>query len=162
MKQIVAHKKLSTLAGIGLVVGLVVVLILLNYLVIDVLAVRVGATAATIGFWVIGGALALLLLRVFVVRYNYETGAGVLRLTRSYGKRERFIEDIYTNRILFIGTPAEAAKKYPHARTVKALRPSDRLPVTAIAYKDSKGISIAHIQANEALLEEIGKMRGKG
>lgn len=151
MKQVVGHKKLNDFAGIALVLGLVAVLILLNYLVIDLLAARIGATAASIGFWVLGGLLAWLVLRVYIVTYTYETGAGVLRLCRHYGKRERFIEDIYLNQIEFVGTEEEAKAKYPRTKTVSAVHGSDKTPVTAVAYKTADSVRIARIQANDEL-----------
>lgn len=161
MKQVVGHKKLNGLAGFGLILGLVAALILINYLVIDFLAARVGATAASIGFWVIGGLLAWLVLRVYIVTYSYETGAGVLRLCRHYGKRERFIEDIYLNQIRFVGTPEAAKEKYPKARIVSAVHGSAKLPVTAVVYQTADGLRVAKIQANDELkkllIEQVKK-----
>ena len=151
MKQVVGHKKLNDLAGIALILGLVAALILLNYLVIDLLAARAGATAASIGFWVLGGLLAWLVLRVYIVTYSYEIGADVLRLCRHYGKRERFIEDVYLNQIEFVGTVEEAKAKYPRAKTVSAVHGSEKTPITAIVYKTADGERLARIQANEEL-----------
>lgn len=95
MKQVVGHKKITPMRGFLVVLALVAALVLINYFVLDYLAGWIGYTAASIGFWIIGILLALYVLRVYVVRYGYEIDGGVLRLTRSYGKRERFIEDIY-------------------------------------------------------------------
>ena len=151
MKQIVGHKPLKPIAGFALVLGLAAALVLLNYVVIDFLAARLGATAASVGFWVVGGLLAWLVLRIFVVKYSYEVGADVLRLCRHYGKRERFIEDIYLNQIRFVGMPEDAKKKYPQAKTVRAVHSRENLPVTAVAYGSADGVRVAHIQANGEL-----------
>lgn len=151
MKQIVGHKRLNTISGLALIFGMVAALIMINYFVIDQIAARVGATAASIGFWVIGGLLAWLVLRVFIVTYSYEIGGGVLRLCRHYGKRERFIEDIYLNRIEFVGTPEEAKERFPNAKTVSAVHGSEKLPVTAVVYKTADGLRIARLQANDEL-----------
>ena len=121
MKQIVEHKKIGVLHGILLVVGLIAVLMLLNYLVLGYLAVHIGNNASSLAFWVLGGLIAWAVLRIYIVKYSYELDDDVLRLNRAYGKRERHIEDIYLNRLLFMGTPDEAKKKFPNARRVKAV-----------------------------------------
>lgn len=155
MKQIVAHEKLSPIHGILLVFGLVVVLILLNYLVIDVLAVTIGYTAACVAFWVIGGLIALQLLRVYVVKFSYELNADVLRLNRSYGKRQRHIEDIYLSQLAFVGAPEEAKRRWPDAKRVRAVHAKGKLPITAVVYKTASGIRVALIQANEELKAQL-------
>lgn len=151
MKQTVAHKKIGTLHGLMLVAGLVVILILLNYLVLGFLATYIGNGASSIAFWVLGGLVAWLVLRIYIVKYSYELGDEVLRLTRAYGKRERLIDDIYLNNLLFLGKPEEAAKRFPNARRVKAVHAKGEFPVVALAYRASDGQYIALIQANDEL-----------
>lgn len=151
MKQTVAHKKIGTLHGLVLVLGLIVVLVLLNYLVLGFLATYIGNGASSIAFWVLGGAIAWIILRVYIVKYSYELGDEVLRLTRSYGKRERLIADIYLANLLFAGDAAEARKRYPNARLVKATHVKGEYPVTAVAFRASDGNYIALIQANDEL-----------
>ena len=151
MKQTVAHKKIGTLHGILLVAGLLVILALLNYLVLGFLATYVGNGASSIAFWVLGGLVAWLVLRIYIVKYSYELGDEVLRLTRAYGKRERLIDDIYLNNLLFLGKPEEAAKRFPNARRVKAVHAKGEHPVVALAYKASDGQYVALIQANDEL-----------
>lgn len=155
MKQVVARKSLSTLQGIGLILALVAVLVLLNHVVLNLLAAWLGAAAASIGFWLIGGAIALWVLRVFVVKYSYEVGPDVLRLCRSYGKRERHIEDVYLNQILFVGAPEAAKKRWPDAKRVRAMRSPRELPVTAVVYKTAFGKRVALIQANDELKSHL-------
>ena len=162
MKQIVAHKKLGAVQGILLVLGLVVLLLLINYVAIDFLALHLGSTAASIGFWVLGGALAWLVFRVYIVNFVYEMDEDILRLSRKYGKRERHIEDIYLNRMLYIGTPEEAKKRYPQAKKVSATHASSKEARTAVVYQTSAGSRIAIIQANSELKAKlVARMRGK-
>lgn len=155
MKQIVAHKKLSPIHGALLVLGLVAVLILLNYLVIDVLAVTIGYTAACVAFWVIGGLIALQLLRIYVVKFSYELSADVLRLNRSYGKRVRHIEDIYLSQLAFVGAPEEAKRRWPDAKRVRAVHARGEFPITAVVYKTASGTYVALIQANDELKSQL-------
>lgn len=148
MKQVVGHKKITPMRGFLVVLALVAALVLINYFVLDYLAGWIGYTAASIGFWIIGILLALYVLRVYVVRYGYEIDGGVLRLTRSYGKRERFIEDIYLRQIVFTGAPAAAKKRWPENRRVRALYCRSELPTLAVVYKSGDGVKTALIQAD--------------
>ena len=151
MKQIVGHKKISSLGGFLIVLALVAILVFINYFVLSCIAGWIGYTAASVGFWIIGILLALYVLRVYVVRYSYEIDGGVLRLNRSYGKRKRFIEDIYLRQILFTGTKDAAKKRYPSVKTVRALYCRSDIAPLAVVYKNSEGIKCALIQANDEI-----------
>lgn len=151
MKQIVEHKKIGTLHGILLVLGLIIALILLNYLVLGFLATYIGNGASSLAFWVLGGLIAWSVLRVYVVKYSYELGDGVLRINRAYGKRERHMDDVYLSNLVFLGTPEDAKKRFPNAARVKAVHTKGEYPVVAIAYRTSDGHRIALIQANDEL-----------
>lgn len=155
MKQIVANKKLSNLGGLLLILGLMAALMLLNWLVNGLLYPYIGNLAATIIFWGCGALIAWLLLRLFVVQYSYELGSDVLRLNRSYGKRDRHIEDIYLSRVMFVGDPAEAKTRYPGAKKLKAVHAKVKTPVTAVVYKASNGVCMALIQANDELKQKL-------
>lgn len=162
MKQVVGHKPLSAAQCAILVLALALVLVLLNYLVLDVLAALVGYSAACVGFWALGGLIALWVLRVYVVKFSYELGQDVLQLNRSYGKRKRHIEDVYLSQLVFVGEPAAAKKKYPDARRVRAIHARGTDPVLAVAYKSAQGVRVALIQANEELRARlIERLRGK-
>ena len=162
MKQIVAHKKLHPVVGVLIIVLLVAFLLLLNYL-LGFLVPLVGQTVSEIFFWLIGALIAWWFLRTYVVKIGYEMTEDVLRLTRMYGKRERFIADIYLNRLLFVGSLEEAKKKNPTAKIVRALQATSKIPVTAVVYKTSSEVSIALIQADEELLNRLKqRMQKKG
>lgn len=151
MKQVVEHKKLGALRGALLIVGLVAALLVLNYLCAVHLSALIGYQPASLVFWGIGALIALQMLRVFVMKFEYEMDEDVLRLNRSYGKRPRHIEDVYLNRLLFVGDVEEAKKRYPRARKVGAMHGSVDLPVTAVVYRTADDVHVAHIQANAEL-----------
>lgn len=151
MKQIVAHKKLSTLHGLLLVAGLMLVLILLNYVVLGFLATYLGNAASSLAFWVLGALIAWVMLRVYVVKLCYELDDEALHITRSYGKRERYVENIYLSQLMFVGEPVEAQKRFPNARRVKATHAKGEHPVCAVAYRASDGHRIALLQLNDEL-----------
>ena len=155
MKQVVEHKRLSALHGILLIVGLVAALVALNLLCGWVLARWIGYDPAMLAFWVLGGLIALVLLRVYIVKYVYELTEDVLRLNRSYGKRPRHIEDIYLRQIVQVGDPEEAKRRHPHARRVSATRRDAEFPVTAVVYRTADGEGLALIQANEQLRAKL-------
>ena len=155
MKQTVEHKKLSTLPGVLLILGLVAALAVLDILCVRILARWIGAQPAALAFWILGGLIALWMLHVYVVKYVYELNLDVLRLNRSYGKRPRHIEDIYLRQIVFVGTPEEAKRRHPRARRVSAVRRGAELPVTAVVYKSSDGEHVALIQANSELRQKL-------
>ncbi len=155
MKQTVAHPNLRPWQGILIILLLVAVLISVNYLLGLYVQRLVGYTAASIAFWVIGGAIAWFTFRRFVAAYTYDLSEDVLRLNRAYGKRERHICDIYMTRMLFVGTRDEAQKRYSNTKTVRAMRGCDQLPVTAIVYDAADGRHTALIQANDELRAEL-------
>ena len=155
MKQTVYNRKLSSLQGFFLVLALVIVLVALNYLVIDVLARFLGYTAASIGFWVIGILIGLWVFHEFIEAYQYELGEDILRLNRAYGKRTRHIEDIYLSQLVFIGSPAEAGAKNPQCRRVKAFHKKCSIAVTAVVYNSSAGKCMALVQLNEEMLDQL-------
>ena len=157
LKQKVYNRKLSDLQGFFVVMGLVIALIVMNYLVIEVLAKFLSYTAASIGFWVIGILLGLWVFHEFIEVYQYEMDEDILRLSRAYGKRTRLIEDIYLSQLIFVGDPAQAAAKNPGARCVKAYHKKCKIPVTAVVYDSATGKRMALVQANEEFLEALKK-----
>jgi len=151
MKQTVAHKKLRPWQGILLILAVIAALVLIKFLLSALLMNLIGYTACSVAFWVIGAAIAYWVFRRYIATYTYDLSADVLRLCRSYGKRERFICDIYLNRVLFVGTAEDARKKFGKTGTVRAMRGCDHLPVTAIVYDSADGRRTALIQADDEL-----------
>lgn len=154
MKQIVAHKKLSALQGVALIIALIAALLALNFA-FSLIAPYTGANAASLLFWLAGGAIAFFMMRVYVAAYSYELGADVLRICRKYGRRERLIEDIYLVKLVFVGTPEEAEKRNPGAKKLRAVHKSESLPQTAVVYSTTGGMRIAYLQLNEELRAKL-------
>ena len=158
MKQSIGHKKLNPLQGLLLILGLAAVLILLNYVAINLVAVwfsrlspRAGTIAGLVTFWGVGGGVALQVLRVYIARVSYTMTEDLLRMSRFYGKRERHIEDVYLSQLLFVGAPEDAQKRFGKLSCIKATHPSCKLGRTALVYKNSSGMRMALIQADDAL-----------
>lgn len=155
LKQTVGHSKLGAVRGIALVAALVAVLLFLNYVVLNFIADKVGYTAASISFWVIGGAIAFWMLRRFVLVYIYEIGGNVLRITRKYGKRERLIEDIYLNRIIYVGTPEEAKRRDPNAKVIKVVHSAVKTDKTAMLFNTSQGTETVIFQPDAEMRKRL-------
>ena len=155
MKQTVSHSRLRPWQGILIVLLLVALLFAINYLLGRYVQRLVGYSIASIAFWIIGAGIAYYTFRRFVAAYIYELSEDILRLNRAYGKRERHICDIYVSRLLFVGTRAEAQKRFGKTRIVRAMRGCDDLPVTAIVYDASDGRHTALIQANDELRDAL-------
>ena len=162
MKQIIAHKKIGPVQGILLVLALVIILVLANYLVIGYLAAYLGNAAANIAFWIIGVLLAWQVLRLDIATFAYEMDDDVLRLSRRYGRKERIIEDIYLSRLLFVGSPEEAKKRYPQAKKLNAVHPGTKDAVTAVVYQNSIGTQIALTQLNDEFKAKLVEVVRKG
>lgn len=155
MKQIVERKRLSAIQGVLLILGLVAVLVILNFLCGVFLARLIGYNPASLVFWILGGGIALWMLHVYIVKYVYELDSDILRLSRSYGKRPRHIADIYLRQIKFVGDPEEAKKRFPQARKLSATRGGVDIPITAVVYKTSDGEALALLQANPELKSKL-------
>lgn len=154
MKQIVAHKKIKPIIGIAIILALIAFLLGIYYL-LGLLIPLIGSAPCEIAFWVIGAAVAWWFLRRFVVKYSYTLTEDVLRLNSMYGKRERFLADIYLNRMLYVGSPEEAKRRNPDAKVMRVRHSACKIPLTAIAYKTSDGVAIALIQAEDELLSML-------
>ena len=154
MKQIVAHKKLGNVTGILTVLGLVAALLLLNFC-IELAGRLIGATAAAVIFWILGILLALWVYRVFIQAFCFEITPDTLNVSRSYGKRKRFIEEIYLHRVRFVGSPEEAKKREPSLRAIRCLRKDCPFAQTAVIYECASGRRMLIFQPNEELLTEL-------
>lgn len=162
MKQIVEHKKLSTLHGLLLVAGLMLILILMNYLVLGLLATRIGNGASSIAFWVLGGLIAWAVLRIYIVKYFYLLDDEVLQINRAYGKRERHVDNVYLHQMVFVGKPEDAQKRYPNAVKVRAIHLKGENLTMAVVHRVSSGHRMLLFQPNDEILSALkSKVREK-
>lgn len=161
MKQRVSNEKLSPAKGLLLIAALLAALILINYL-LSVLSGVLGYGITSVAFWLIGGLIAFWMFKTYVLAYTYELTPDVLRISRSYGKRDRLMEDVYLSQLLFIGTPEEAQKRHPTAKKLRAVHRKCALAATAVVYQTTDGPRMLCLQANEALKEAlIQRLRNK-
>ena len=119
-------------------------------------------TLASVGFILYGCIIAWLLMDRFALGYVYAASADCLRVSRAYGRRERFMTDVWLNQVQAYGTPEEMKKLFPGARTAQATRPRCPLAPLALAYAADGRISILVIQPDEAMRAHlIRSIRGQ-
>jgi asparagine N-glycosylation enzyme membrane subunit Stt3 len=88
--QKVCNRRLSTLKGIGVVLGIFAALFALTF-VTQLMIPLTGSLAAAIVFWGVGALIALWTMRRFVLTYSYALGTNVLRISHAYGRHERIM-----------------------------------------------------------------------
>lgn len=159
MQQKVSNPKLSWWQGILLIVGIVAILMAFQFVAAALsLTFRTAYsfTVASLAFWVFGGAIALALLRRFVMAYQYTVEGVTLRIDRLYsGIRPRNAATIITRNIVAIGTPEEIEGKFPGTHPAVYTRSKAGLPVTALAYEADGRIKAIHFQPNEEMIARL-------
>ena len=163
LEQKLRNRQPGKIEGIGLI-ALIALAIVAGSLFFSRLAPRIGATAS-LGFIGYGGVIAWLVLDRYVLCYVYTANADCLRVCRAYGKRERFMVDVWLNRVLACGTPEEMKQRFPNARVSRATRSQCPFEPLALAYQDSDRTAILVLQPDEAmrkhLTEAVRSRRGK-
>ena len=112
-------------------------------------------TLASLGFIAYGCAVAWFLLYWYVMGFTYTSNADCLRICRTYGKRERFMTDVWLNQVTAYGTLEEMKRRTPGARVYKATRRECEFEPLALAYRESGKPAIVLIQPDDAMREHL-------
>lgn len=150
--QQVKNKPVSTLAGIGLIVGLLAFLYCLT-VILNAFQSRFGLSydAAVIILWLIGGGIALLLMNDRALSYVYTLEGSTLSLDRFYGRYKRHARDIMFRKIEETGDFDTMKAKYPGSHIEKYVRRQcDIAPLAIVHIYDSKRY-ISVIQPDETI-----------
>ena len=156
----VRNRPLTTLKGIGVVLGLVGV-ILLDSLITGLLIPWTGELVCAILFWGIGILVALWTMRRYVLTYSYGLGPNLLRVAFAYGRWERVMSDIYFNNILNAGSLEEMKKRYPGARVTRADLPHCDIEPMTIACTDGGKPALFVLQPDEVIREKLVEVAKK-
>ena len=148
-EQIVQNRQPRWWEGI-LIVLAIALLVLVGNGVFSMLALRIGRLASLL-FLIYGFAVAWLLQFWFVMRFIYTANNDALRVCRLYGKRERFMTDVWFKAVVAWGTPEEVRARCPHARVSRATRRQCGLAPFALAYKDDGKLAMLILQPDEAM-----------
>lgn len=150
--QQVKNKPLSNLAGIGLIVGLLAFLYCLT-IILAAFQRRFGLSydAAVITMWLIGGAIALLMMNDRALSYVYTLDGSTLQLDRYYGRYKRHARDIMFRKIEAIGDFDAMKAQYPGSHIEKYVRRQcDIAPLAIVHISDSKRY-ISVIQPDDSI-----------
>ena len=149
LEQRVNNRKPGPLLGAGIVL-LAVLAALAGNALFSWMGRWLGALAS-VGFILYGCIIAWLLMDRFALGYVYTANADCLRVCRCYGRRERFMLDVWLNQVQAYGTPEEMKKRFPGARAAHATRPQCLLEPWALAYARDGRTAILVIQPDEAM-----------
>ena len=157
LQQKVSNRQPTALQGVGLV-ALILLAAVAGSAFFSLMSARLGALAS-VGFIAYGCAIAWLLLNWYGMSFVYTATPDCLRVCRAYGKRERFLADVWLNRIVAAGSLEAMKGRCPGARVTQATKAQCAYEPLALAYKDSDGARIIVIQPNDEmrkfLLEKI-------
>ena len=159
LQQKVQNRPLKPLQGVGVVLA-VMAAVLLGSAAFTRLASRIG-TLASLGFILYGMAVAWLLLNEFVLAFSYRAGGDCLRISRAYGRYERFMDEIWFSSVLGYGDPESLRKRFPEARVDHADRPRCALEPLALAHRDGDKVVVTVIQPDDRLRAHIMKILKK-
>ena len=120
LRQKLQNRQPDALRGVGLV-ALIALAALAGSVFFTRLQARLGVTASIL-FILYGCAIAWFLLNWYVLSFIYAANADCLRICRAYGKRERFMVDVWLNQVVAYGTPDEMKQRFPDAPVARATR----------------------------------------
>ena len=142
------------------IIALTALAILVGSAAFSRLATRIGSLAS-LGFIAYGCAIAWWLLNRYILGFTYAATADVLRVCRVYGKRERFMLDVWMNTLLAWGSEEDMKKRFPDAHVDRATRARCDLPPLALAYRRDGRPAILVIQPDEAMRRHLTGRKNK-
>lgn len=159
MRQRVSNPELRWWEGILLILVIVAILILFQFFAAAA-ALSIGGSesfaVASVAFWIFGGVIALGLIRLCVMKYDYVLEGLNLRVDRIYGRlKPRNAVTVITRSIVRVGDPEEIQAQYPGSHPRVYTRSRCPLSVTAVAYTEDGHVKVIHLQADDAMKERL-------
>ena len=155
LEQRLRNRQPKPLEGIG-VIALAALSVIAASAFLYRMESRIG-TLSSVLFIAFGCAVAWFLLYWYALTFVYSASADCLRVCRAYGKRERFMADVWLNQVAAWGTPEEMKQRFPHARVQRATRPQCPFDPLAIAYREDSAVRVIVIQPDEAMRAHLLK-----
>ena len=153
LEQKLTNRQPTPLQGLGIIAGIAVAVVA-GSMFFSRLEPRIG-TLASVGFIAYGCAIAWFLLNWYVMGFVYTANADCLRVCRVYGKRERFMADIWLNQVIAYGTPEEMKARCPGAPVSHATKAQCEFEPLALAYRDSDKTAIIVLQPDDAMRKHL-------
>ena len=153
LEQTLRNRQPNALQGLGLI-ALVALAVLAGSAFFSLMQKYIG-TLASVGFIAYGCVVAWFLLNWYVMGFIYTSNRDCLRVCRVYGKRERFMTDVWLNQVISYGTLEDMKRRVPRARIYRATRAQCEYGTLALAYKESGKPAIIVIQPDEAMRKHL-------
>lgn len=148
MIQYVGRGKLKNWQGILIIALTVASVYALNFLFGLISLIGAPEIVLTAGFWAGAFAIAAWLFYRYALVYVYQVGTAKASVSRVYIKNPRLMEEFLLREIVFVGTLAEAKKRFPGARFRKAVSVRDTNAPIAAVYKRSGAVKGLILQPN--------------
>lgn len=154
-QQDVKGKKMSPLAGIGMIL-LIVVSIMAAGILEKAIAQVTGLTFGSMLVWALVVLEVFMLFRMSVREYRYTLTDGRLFIEARYGNSTRIIHDISLSSVQAIGPEEEIFAKYANGQTFdKVFTKGCALEARVIAYRKDDEIKLLLFQPDEKLVQLI-------
>ena len=153
LSQKLQNKQPTPLQGVGLVLVIALAAVAGSAF-FTRLAPRLGNLASLL-FIAYGCAIAYFLLNWYGMSFLYTATDDCLRLCRAYGKRERFMADVWLNQVVAYGTPEEIKQKHPDAPVTRATRTQCEYAPLALAYREGGRVRAVILQPDAAMREHL-------
>ena len=151
-QQDVKGKKISPLAGAGMIVLIVVSIMLAGFLE-QVIAQLTGLGFGAMLVWALVVVEVFFLLRMGVREYRYTLTEGRLFIESRYGNSTRIIHDIAVASIRAIGPEEEIFAAYANGQTYDRVTSKGcEVPASVIAYEKDEEIKLLLFQPDEKLI----------
>ena len=160
LRQKIQNRQPKGLQGVG-VVALAALATLAGSAFFYRLGARLGSMASLL-FIAYACAIAWFLLNWYAMSFIYTANDDCLRVSRAYGKRERFVADVWLNQVVAYGAPEEVRERCPGAPVTQATRSQCALEPLALAYREDGRTRIIVVQPDDALRAHLMKvLKGK-
>lgn len=153
LQQKLQNPRPDALRGVG-TIALTALAVFAGSAAFSRLSARIGSLAS-LGFIAYGCFIAWWLLDRYILAFSYTATADVLRVCRVYGKRERFMADVYLSTIRAWGSEEDMKRRFPGARVERATRDRCALQPLALAYTFDGKTMILVIQPDEAMRRHL-------
>ena len=154
-QQDVKGKKMSPLAGIGMIL-LIVVSIMAAGILEKAIAQVTGLTFGSMLVWALVVLEVFMLFRMSVREYRYTLADGRLFIEARYGNSTRIIHDISLSSVQAIGPEEEIFGTYANGQTFdKVFTKGCALESRVIAYRKDDEIKLLLFQPDEKLVQLI-------
>ncbi len=159
IQQVVRGRSVSRGAGLLIVAGLAVSIVLVSWIERAV-AMTTGFQYGAFAVWALVVAEAVAIVRLSVMAYRYTVSDGRFFIERVYGDHARIVHSVQLNRVLAVGPRDEIFRRFGNAQAYdRAVIKKAEFPEKALAYAAEGGgaARLLVFQPNEEILAALEK-----